>query len=348
MNRPLRVALVGAGPSAAPHLQSLRDLAPDVALAWVAARTRERLDALALPPGARATTDLADVLADATVRAVLVVTPPATHLPIVTALAQAGKHVLVEKPLDVTLARAQQLVQVSEQHGVLLAVMLQHRLRDASRALAALVQGGTLGTLTGASASVRWWRPQSYYDAPGRGTLARDGGGVLMTQAIHTLDLMLQYTGLPAEVTALSTTSAIHRMECEDTATAVLRWTAGGGDAIDATSAIGTIDATTAAYPGFAERIALNFTRASATLEAGELTVHHHDGRITRAGERQATGSGANIMAFDHGPHRAVIADFAQAVRQGREPAVTGRSALAVHRLIDAMVMSQGRPLKLD
>ena len=335
----LRVALIGAGPPSGPHLQSLRELAPAVELAWVAARTRERLDTLDLPAGTRTTTDLADVLGDPTVRAALVVTPPATHLDLVMPLARAGKHVLVEKPLDLTLQRAEQLVQACEHHGVQLAVMLQHRMREASRTLARLVAGDALGTLTGASASVRWWRPQSYYDAPGRGTLARDGGGVLMTQAIHTLDLLLQYTGLPAELTAFTITSALHRMECEDTAVAVLRWASG---------AVGSIDATTAAFPGFPERIALNFTRASATLEAGELTVHWQDGRVTRAGERQATGSGANIMAFDHGPHRAVIADFMQAVRLGGAPAVTGRSALAVHRLIDAMMRSRGRSVLLS
>lgn len=335
----MRVALIGAGPSCAPHLQSLRELAPAVELAWVAARTPQRLAALQLPAGARATTQLDDVLNDASVRAALVVTPPHTHLDIATQLARAGKHVLVEKPLDVSLERAQALVALCEQQGVKLAVMLQHRMREASVAAARLVAGGALGTLTSASASIRWWRPQSYYDEPGRGTLARDGGGVLMTQAIHTLDLLLHLTGLPGQVTALATTSPVHRMECEDTVTAVLRYANGG---------IGSITATTAAYPGYPEQIALNFTGGTATLESGELTVMPLDGPLTRAGEKQATGSGANLMAFDHGPHKAVIEDFVSAIRTGAQPAVSGRSALAVHRLIDAMMASQGRPVTLD
>ncbi len=334
----MRVALIGAGPSCAPHLQSLLELAPDVELAWVAARTNQRLDTLALPAGTRTTTQLDDVLGDTGVRAALVVTPPNTHLDIVTRLARAGKHVLVEKPLDVSLQRAQQLVQVCDHQGVKLAVMLQHRMRDASLAAARLVAAGTLGTLTSTATSVRWWRPQSYYDPAGRGTLARDGGGVLMTQAIHTLDLLLQLTGLPTEVTALATTSPVHRMECEDTVTALLR---------HANGAVGTIDATTAAFPGYPERIALTFTGGTATLEAGELSVMPLDGPPLRTGQRQATGSGANVMAFDHGPHKAVIEDFVSAIRTGAQPAVSGRSALAVQRLIDAMMRSHGRPVPL-
>jgi len=231
-------------------------------------------------------------------------------------------------------------VAVCEQHQVRLAVMLQHRMRESSQALATLIAGGELGELTGASCSMRWWRPQSYYDEPGRGTLARDGGGVLITQAIHTLDLLLSLTGLPAQVTALARTSAVHSMECEDTVTAVLSFTKG---------AIGSIDATTAAYPGFPERIALNFTRGSATLEAGQMQVELLDGRRLSAGTHQATGTGANVMAFDHHAHQAVIADFLQAIRSGNTPAVSGRSALQVHRLIAALTQSaqSGRAVSL-
>ena len=207
-------------------------------------------------------------------------------------------------------------------------------------ALAALIASGELGELTGASCSMRWWRPQSYYDEPGRGTLARDGGGVLITQAIHTLDLMISLTGLPAQVTALARTSAVHRMECEDTVTAVLSF---------ANGAIGSIDATTAAYPGFPERIALNFTLGSATLEAGQMQAELVDGRRLSTGTHQATGTGANVMAFDHHAHQAVIADFLQAIRSGSTPAVSGRSALQVHRLIAALTESaqSGRAVSL-
>ncbi|OOG47364.1 oxidoreductase [Polaromonas sp. A23] len=327
----MRVAVVGAGLASAPHFQSLRDLQNELELAWVIGRSNERLAALKLPASAQVSTRLEDLLEDQSVEAVLVLTPPNTHLEIIQRVALAGKHVLVEKPLEVSLEKAQQMVDICHNSGVKLAVMLQHRMRDAARALMQLVHGGEMGSLVGASASIRWWRPQSYYDEPGRGTLARDGGGVLMTQAIHTLDLLLCLTGLPDKVSAMASTSAVHRMECEDTVAAALHYPNG---------AIGSIDATTAAYPGFPERISLQFTKGSATLEAGELHAEFMDGRKISAGQKQTSGSGANMMAFDHHAHRAVLQDFVAAIRNGGEPAVLGRSALQVHQLIAALMTS--------
>ncbi len=341
VSAPLRVAIVGAGLGAQPHFRSLVDLADEIEVAWCVGRSLERLQALARPATARLTLRLADALEDRSVQAVLVLTPPNTHLELVRAAARAGKHVLVEKPLEIDLARASELVHACETAGVQLAVMLQHRLREGALALRALVREGRLGRLSSVAAQVRWWRPQSYYDVPGRGTLARDGGGVLMTQAIHTLDLLLACTGLPDRVTGLATTSDVHRMECEDTAAALLHFPGGS---------IGVVQATTAAYPGFAERIELSGSLGSATLEAGELRVQFSNGQHLTAGAPQASGGGADPMAFDHAAHRAVLQDFASAVRRGAEPAVSGRSALAVQRVIEAIMASarSGNSVALD
>ncbi len=328
---PLRVAVIGVGLGSPPHLRSLADLQDLARLAWVCARTHDRLDDLALPTCARATTRLDDVLGDTGVNAVLVLTPPNTHLELVRRIAGAGKHLLVEKPLDIDLARATALVECCESANVHLAVMLQQRLREGAVRLRELLTAGALGDLVSAGAHLRWWRPQSYYDEPGRGTLARDGGGVLMTQAIHHLDLLLSLIGLPKRVTGSAHTSAVHRMECEDTVAALLHY-AGG--------AVATVTATTAACPGYAERIEINGTLGTATLEGGSLQVRLANGEAFDAGAAQGSGGGADPMAFDHAPHRAVIQDFLQAVRDGRAPLVTGRSALGVHRLIDAIMAS--------
>ena len=336
----LRLAVIGAGLGSGPHFKSLQDLAGAAEVVWVHARDARRLAAAQVPHGARKTTRLEDILEDASVRAVLVLTPPNTHLELVQQLAQAGKHVLVAKPLEIDLARAQALVQVCEKQGLMLAVMLQHRLRQAAARLRALLNAGELGQLVSASASVRWWRPQSYYDAPGRGTLARDGGGVLITQAIHTLDLLLGYTGLPTQVMGLASTSPVHAMEGEDCACALLHYADG---------AMATLQATTAAYPGFPERLELNGTLGSASLEAEVLQVAFMNGQTLSLGEEQNSGGGADPMAFDHAAHRAVLQDFIDAVRQGREPAVTGRSALAVQQVIEAIMASSrtGTPVVL-
>lgn len=336
----LRLAVIGAGLGSGPHFKSLHDLNHEAEVVWVHARDAARLAAARVPHGATKTTRLEDILEDTSVQAVLVLTPPNTHLALVQRLAHAGKHVLVEKPLEIDLARAQSLVQVCEEQGVKLAVMLQHRLRPAALRLRALLNAGDLGQLVSASVSVRWWRPQSYYDEPGRGTLARDGGGVLMTQAIHTLDLLLSCTGLPARVMGLASTSPVHSMEGEDCACALLHY---------ANGAMATVQATTAAYPGFPERIELNGTLGSASLEAGVLQVAFMNGQTLSIGSQQDSGGGADPMAFDHAAHRTILQDFVGAVRQGREPAVTGRSALAAQQVIEAIMTSaqSGRSVDL-
>jgi predicted dehydrogenase len=325
------VAVVGAGLGAAPHFAALADLRAEYPLTWVCARDAQRLQAVTLPDGVRRTTRLQDVLDDARVGAVLVLTPPGAHMDVVRQVADAGKHVLVEKPLERDLARAREMVAWCETHNVKLAVMLQHRMRDGALRLAQLMQDGALGTITSAAMQVRWWRPQSYYDVPGRGTVARDGGGVLLTQAIHTLDLLLNLIGMPQRVTGAVSTSVVHTMECEDNASALLHY-AGG--------LVAVVQATTAAYPGYPERIEINGARASATLESGQLQVAYVDGRTETVAADGGGGGGADPMAFHHGPHRAVIRNFLDAVRDGHTPTVTGRSGLAAQAVIEAIIAS--------
>ncbi|HET8728068.1 MAG TPA: Gfo/Idh/MocA family oxidoreductase, partial [Alphaproteobacteria bacterium] len=182
------------------------------------------------------------------------------------------------------------------------------------------------------SARLANWRPQSYYDQPGRGTKARDGGGVLLTQGIHTLDLLISLAGLPAEAMAYATTTPVHRMETEDLVAGALRF---------ANGAIGTVDATTCAFPGHPDAIDLIGTNGMARLDGARLSARFHDGsEATIDDEAEGGGAGADPMAFPHHHHRAVLADFVDALRNGRGPRVCGREALKVHRLIEAILRS--------
>jgi predicted dehydrogenase len=327
-----RIALIGLGMAVTPHARGLVDLVQqgraDVVAAFAPSAERRARFAAAYPFSV--TDSLERILANPDIDAVGILTPPNTHLDLVRRAATAGKHVLLEKPLEISAVRSLELVETAERAGVTLAVMLQHRFRPAGERLAALLRDGTLGAIVNCSTSIRLWRPQSYYDEPGRGTRARDGGGVLLTQGIHTLDLMLSLAGPVAEVRGFAATSPVHRMETEDMVAAGVRF---------ANGALGVIEATTAAYPGAAERIDIAGTKGAASLAGTSLTVTWMDGRREdMVPDGSAGGTGADPMAFPHDYHRAAWADFIDAIRQRRAPRVTGREALKVHRLIDALL----------
>ncbi len=326
------IALIGLGMAVAPHAKGLLDLVAagqaDVVAAFApsAARRASFAARFPFPPAS----DLDSILADKSITAVGILTPPNTHLDLVRRAARAGKHILLEKPLEISTARSLELVETAERAGVIMAVMLQHRFRPAGERLRHIMARGALGDIVSCSTSIRLWRPQGYYDEPGRGTKARDGGGVLLTQGIHTLDLMLSLAGPIAEVTGYAVTSPVHRMETEDMVVAGVRF--GNG-------ALGVIDATTAAYPGAAERIDIAGTKGSASLAGTSLAVQFIDGtREDLGADGSAGGTGADPMAFPHDYHRAVWADFIAAIVDQRAPRVTGREALRVHRLIDALL----------
>jgi UDP-N-acetyl-2-amino-2-deoxyglucuronate dehydrogenase len=326
------VAIVGLGMAAVPHARSLAELSDRAEVVAAFSPTEARREDFCRRWGVPTASSLEAVFDDPRVDAVLVLTPPSTHSELVARAAAAGKHVLLEKPLEITTERATELVETAERAPVKLGVVLQHRFRPVGVALAGIVAEGRLGEIVGASARLSNWRPQGYYDQPGRGTRARDGGGVLLTQAIHTLDLLISLAGTPVEATGYAVTTPVHRMETEDLAAGAIRF---------ANGAIGTVSATTAAYPGYPEAIELIGTRGTARIEDAGLAVHFHDGGEIRVEDGAAGGgAGADPMAFSHQYHRAVITDFLSAIENDAEPRITGREALKVHRLIDALLRS--------
>ncbi len=325
------VALVGAGMVAGTHLAAIRD-AKGIALRGIHARSPERAQALLADwPGARLYEDLTDIAADPTVDAAIIVTPPDARADLIAPLAAAGKAILLEKPVARNTVEAEAVVQICTDADVPLGIVFQHRMRAASLAAHDQVQSGALGALGLVEITVPWWRDQAYYDEPGRGSYARDGGGVLISQAIHTIDLALSLTGPVTSVQAMTATTRFHQMEAEDFACAGLRFENG---------AVGSLTASTSSFPGGAEAIKLHFEAASLHLEAGVLTVSWRDGRVESFGALGGTGGGADPMAFTHAWHQGILEDFAAAVQQGRAPAVTGAAALHAHRLIDAITVS--------
>ncbi|MEX0851673.1 MAG: Gfo/Idh/MocA family oxidoreductase, partial [Bauldia sp.] len=265
-----RLAIVGLGMAVTPHARSLLDLKDRVEVVHAFSPSQRRRRAFAERFPFPLTDNLDAVLSDGSVDAVLLLTPPNTHLDLVRRAAEAGKQVLLEKPIEITTERSLEVVRLCRAAGVTLGIVLQHRFCPPARRLGALLAAGELGRMLGASAGIRLWRPQSYYDEPGRGTMARDGGGVLLTQGIHTLDLLLSLAGPATEVMSFVTTTAVHRMETEDLVAAVLHFRNG---------ALGTIEATTAAFPGYPERIEIMGERGCAIIEGTALKVDFMDGR---------------------------------------------------------------------
>ncbi|UWQ22446.1 Gfo/Idh/MocA family protein [Jannaschia sp. W003] len=322
---PLGVALVGAGMIAPLHVAALSALGDRVRLRWIVARRPERAAPLAAAydgPAPELTADLGAVAADPGVHFAIVATPPSVRDGPIGTLAAAGKGVLLEKPVARSLAEAERVVETCERAGVPLGMLLQHRAGEPGRAAAAHMASGRLGRLGMVEIAAPLWRPQSYYDELGRGTYARDGGGVLLTQGIHTIDLALSLAGPVARVQAMTATTPLHRMEAEDFAAAGLRFACG---------AAGSLVATTASFPPAPESIALHFEHASLRVGRADLRVDWRDG---------CSAVEATVEGPKHAWHAAVIADFADALRTGRPPMVPGREALAAHRLIDAIERS--------
>ncbi|WP_299744992.1 Gfo/Idh/MocA family oxidoreductase [uncultured Tateyamaria sp.] len=331
----MNVLMIGAGMVAQTHILALRDNHAGARLTGVLGRNEARTVTFCTEAsqllGYRVApyTDVQAALA-AKPDMAIVITPPDARLEYAHALVQACVPTLMEKPVERTLAAASEVIDLYAQAGVPLGMCFQHRTRAAAQTLKQRIEAGELGDIVHVDMRVPWWRDQSYYDAPGRGTYARDGGGVMINQAIHTLDLALWLAGPVAKLQAMMRTSPLHRMEAEDIAAALLTFRSG---------ASGVLNATTTAYPGGAESITLTTKKAHAHLEGDSLRIDWLSGQTeTIAPDGDAdTGGGADPMAFTHAWHQALLEDFVASVAEKRAPLVPPAEALHVHAVIDAM-----------
>jgi predicted dehydrogenase len=326
----LTCALIGTGMVAGTHLAAI-NASDKVNLKGVTARRKESAQKFADEHGVQAYDDVTAIAADPAIDFAIIVTPPNARLDLIEPLADAGKPILLEKPVARTGSEAEAMVSSAKRQVSNSASSSSTACAKPQRKPPSWLHPARLARLGVAEINVPWWREQAYYDEPGRGTYARDGGGVLISQAIHTLDLALSLTGPVASVQAMTATSRFHTMEAEDFATAGLRFENG---------AIGSLVASSASFPGGAETITLHFDKASLHLGSGVLTVSWRNGETETFGASATTGGGADPMAFTHEWHQGIIEDFADAITGGRDPVVTGRQALASHALIDAITQS--------
>ena len=188
-----------------------------------------------------------------------------------------------------------------------------------------------MGTIATVEVRIPWWREQHYYDQDGRGTWARDGGGVLITQAIHTLDIMLLLCGPVKEVQGMIHTSALHKLEAEDFSGALLTFESG---------ARGTLMASTTHFPGSKEEIILNCSEATVNISGADLKIFYHDGKLEQLESGSQTGSGSDPMDFSHAWHASVLDDFWSEFTNKQKIQISAESALPVHKLIDTIINS--------
>jgi UDP-N-acetyl-2-amino-2-deoxyglucuronate dehydrogenase len=351
--------IVGAGVIGALHAEAI-GLVPGARLVAVTDVVPESAKELAGRHGCTAEPHLEALLARPDIDVVSVCVPSGLHAEVGTTAAAAGKHLVVEKPIDVTLEAADRLIAAADAAGVTMTVISQHRFDTGLDELRRLLDSGALGTLLLGEASTKWYRTQAYYDsARWRGTWAMDGGS-LMNQGVHYVDLLRWCMGPVSEVTAVCATQA-HQIEAEDTALAIVLFASG---------ALATIVSSTAVYPGFSQRLEITGTEGTVVVEDGRIVLRAlrsgppvplgAPGAPGAAGPGGPGGPGEQIAAaadaatqpggIDPASHAAQIADLLAAIDQGRQPSVTAQSARDTLKIICAVYESarSGRTVVLS
>ena len=328
------------------HAQALAQV-DGARLVAVATRNAEKGRAFASRHGVLyAGGSIEDLIARPDIQVVCITTSAGAHLEPALAAVRAGKHLVVEKPLEITVERTDALLAAAQAAGVRVAAIFQSRFGDGARMVKGAVAAGRLGRLVLASAAVKWHRTAEYYSGT-RGRQSVDGGGALLNQAIHAVDLLQWLAGMPEEVFCWSTRRVHLGIETEDTASATLRFPQG---------ALGTIEATTAAWPGWQRRIELCGEHGSIALEDDHITrwdfrsPQPEDEAIRRAGDSAALGSGASApQAISVTGHQRQLQDFVDALRTGGPPVVDGAEARKAVALVCALYASAagGKPVRL-
>ncbi len=341
--RNLGFGIVGTGMIAGVHAQAIAAV-EGARLVGVVSRSAERGgDFIAKHGGEVVAATVEELLAQPGIDVFCVTTPSGAHLEPALAAIAAGKHLVVEKPIEITTARVDELLDAAAKAGVRVAPIFQQRFSEGAQALKVAIEAGRFGRLTSAGCYVKWFREESYYTGSNwKGTVKFDGGGAVMNQGIHGVDLLQWLVGLPEEVMGYTTRRVHQGIEVEDTAVASLRFPDG---------ALGTIEATTAAWPGWAMRIEICGENGSARLEDGVITEwkfrNESEDDADSTGGDSALGSGAaNPAGISIEGHRRQIADMVAAVSEDRPLAIDGPAARNAVALINALYASaaSGRP----
>ena len=335
----MRIGLVGTGAISHKHAESYSAIGYN--LVACSNRGREKGEQFAAQYGCDFVPDSAALCARDDIDIVDVCTFPDSHVEICRIAAAQGKHVLLQKPMALTVEDCRTMISHCAEAGVRLGVVSQHRFDECSIFLKRAIEEGRLGRILQVDGYVKWHRPQSYYNRPGKGTWAVEGGGALINQGIHTADVM-QYLGGPVRRTfAHWQLGATHAMEAEDLVSAVLVYESG---------ASGVLQAATATWPGYPERIEIHGSKGTAIITGDQLTAWDVDGDN---GDDAPLASGvdsgaADPMAISIENLQRQFQDFGRAVREGNEPLVNGAEGLAALRFVLGVYESARKRAPVD
>jgi predicted dehydrogenase len=334
----MNVGLIGGGNVSSTHAKAAIGI-PGVKITAIFGSNPEKTNELSADTGAKAFNDFDSFLQHRPMEMVIIGSPSGVHAEQGIAAAKHGLHVLVEKPIDITTSRVDALISACNQAGVKLGVIFQDRFKPDIRRLRAFVRQGSLGSLLLVDARVKWYRPPEYYrDSRWRGTWVLDGGGALMNQGVHTIDLLLWLFGDVKHVHA-RTATLVHKIETEDTALALLEFSSG---------ALGTLLATTAAFPGYPRRLEITGTQGTVILEHDRII--HADLRpgapdLVSEGVADVNASASSPVVNDVRGHQRAIEQFIRAVQEDGEPMCDGADARRSVALIEQVYRAARAPV---
>lgn len=327
----LRVGIIGTGAIANLHARAYASIGWTIPV--FAEIDHASAARFAAATGARRLAGYADLCRHPDIDVVDICTLPDVRLDPLRIAAEHGKHVQVQKPIAADLETARAMVRLADSRGIVLGVVSQHRFDTASQFLARAIRDGRLGRLLQCDAYVKWYRTDEYYARPIKGTWKAEGGGALISQAIHQVDLLRWFAGPVRDVSAVWQLGSIHRIECEDIVNAVVRY---------ANGATGVIQAATAFWPGHPERVELHGTKGSAVITGDRLThweVRDDAGDAPPLATSGASGA-SDPMAISLEPFERQFLDFGAAILEGRPPLVGGLQGLEALELVDAIYRS--------
>ena len=323
------IGLIGGGNISETHARAVRAIA-GVEMAAIYGTNASKVAGLCREYGGKPYQDLDSFLAHRPMDMVAIGSPSGLHAVQGIAAAQRGLHVLTEKPIDISTGRADALIEAAERAGVKLGVMFQDRVKPDTRKLREWISTGVVGKPLLVDAQVKWYRPPDYYsNSRWRGTLALDGGGALINQAVHTVDLLLWLLGDVIRVQA-HTATVLHKIEGEDTAIALLEF---------ANGALGTLQATTVAYPGFPRRIEISGTEGTVVLQQDRILAANLRNAPPgiRAAAPDKNQSASSAVVDDFRGHQALLEDFIRAIEQGTDPICNGHEGRRSIALVEAI-----------